>query len=148
MTEYFTIIRMLAAPRSLVFDALTTPEHFAVWFGTAAVEVPLDSLEMDVRVGGALRAVMVLPEGTRIHWAGEYLEVDPPEHLAMTLTDNPGEDPGLPVMFDLAEVEGGTRLTIRQDRAGFTQEQVDATIAGYHAFVDDMAELLEAIQAA
>nr|BFF11444.1 hypothetical protein GCM10025699_27470 [Microbacterium flavescens] len=70
MTEYFTITRTLRAPRELVFDAITKSEHFAVWFGTAAVSVPQDSLTMDVRPGGAFRAVMMLPEGNRIDWAG------------------------------------------------------------------------------
>ena len=148
MADYFTITRTLSAPRELVFDAITKPEHFAVWFGTAAVEVPRDSLEMDVRVGGTMRAVMVLPDGNRIHWAGEYVEVDPPSRLAMTLSDNPGEYAGLPVLFDLEEVDGGTRLTISQDRGDFSQEQVEATIAGYNAFVDDMADLLDAVQRA
>ena len=72
---------------------------------------------MDVRPGGAFRAVMVLPDGNRIDWAGEYVEVDPPARLAMTLTDNPDEYAGLPVLFDLEETADGTRLTIRQDRA-------------------------------
>lgn len=148
MADYLTVTRTLAAPRELVFQVLTDPELFAVWFGTAAVEVPQDSLEMDVRVGGSMRAVMVLPDGNRIHWAGEYVEVDPPAHLAMTLTDNPGEYPGLPVLFDLEAAEGGTRLTISQDRSAFSQEQVDATIGGYNAFIDDMADLLEAMQRA
>ncbi len=148
MADYFTITRELAAPRSLVFEALTLPEHFAVWFGTAAVEVPQESLSMDVRVGGAFRAVMVLPDGNRIHWAGEYVEVDPPARLAMTLTDDPEAYAGLPVLFDLEEIEGGTRLTISQDRADFSDEQVAATIAGYNAFVDDIAAVLERLQAA
>lgn len=148
MTEYFTITRTLRAPRELVFEAITKPEHFAVWFGTAAVEVPRDSLTMDVRPGGAFKAVMLLPDGNRIDWAGEYQEVDPPSHLAMTLTDQPGDDVGLPVLFDLAEVDGGTELTIRQDRADFTDEQVQATIAGYNAFIDDIERVLESLQSA
>jgi uncharacterized protein YndB with AHSA1/START domain len=148
MTEYFTITRTLRAPRELVFDAITKPEHFAVWFGTAAVHVPQESLTMDVRPGGQFRAVMLLPDGTRIDWSGEYQVVQPPSHLAMTLTDQPGDDPGLPVLFDLDEVDGGTQLTIRQDRADFTDEQVQATIAGYNAFVDDIERVLEAIQGA
>jgi uncharacterized protein YndB with AHSA1/START domain len=142
MTEYFTVTRTLRAPRELVFDAITRPEHFAVWFGTAAVEVPQESLSMDVRPGGRFRAVMVLPDGGRIDWAGEYLAVEPPSHLAMTLTDQPGDDAGLPVLFDLEEIEDGTKLTIRQDRADFTDEQVAATIAGYNAFIDDMEDVL------
>ncbi len=148
MTEYFSITRTLRAPRELVFEAITRPEHFAVWFGTAAVEVPQESLTMDVRPGGAFRAVMVLPDGNRIDWAGEYQVVEPPSHLAMTLTDQPGDDAGLPVLFDLEEVDGGTQLTIRQDRSDFSDEQVAATIEGYNAFVDDIERVLESLQSA
>jgi uncharacterized protein YndB with AHSA1/START domain len=148
MTEYFTVTRTLQAPRELVFETLTKPEHFAVWFGTAAVEVPQDSLTMDVRPGGAFRAVMLLPDGHRIDWAGEYKAVEPPSHLAMTLTDQPGDDVGLPVLFDLEEDGGATVLTIRQDRSDFTVEQVAATIAGYNSFVDDIERVLERLQSA
>ncbi|MHC2998134.1 hypothetical protein OB08_02370 [Microbacterium sp. HJ5] len=142
------MVRTLSAPRELVFDALTTPEHFAVWFGTAGVEVPQESLTMDVRPGGAFRAVMLLPDGNRIDWAGEYQAVDRPAHLAMTLTDQPGDDVGLPVLFDLEEVEAGTKLTISQDRSDFTDEQVAATIAGYNAFIDDIEGVLARLQSA
>lgn len=145
MAEYFSITRTISAPRELVFEALTTPEHFAVWFGTAAVEVPQETLSMDVRPGGAFRAVMHLPDGNLIHWAGTYLEVDPPSHVAMTLTDQPGDDAGLPVLFDLETVEGGTQLTVRQDRSDFSDEQVAATIAGYNAFIDDIEKVVAGI---
>ncbi|WP_127475193.1 SRPBCC family protein [Microbacterium sulfonylureivorans] len=148
MADYFTITRTLRAPRELVFEAITRPEHFAVWFGTAAVEVPQESLTMDVRPGGAFRAVMHLPDGNRIDWAGEYQVVEPPSHLAMTLTDQPGDDVGLPVLFDLVEVDGGTELTISQDRSDFSDEQVAATIAGYNAFIDDIEDVLESMQPA
>jgi uncharacterized protein YndB with AHSA1/START domain len=145
MTEYFTVTRTLAAPREIVFDALTKPEHFAVWFGTAEVEVPQDTLSMDVRPGGAFRAVMHLPDGNLINWAGTYIEVDPPARVAMTLTDQPGDDAGLPVIFDLEAVDGGTQLTVRQDRSDFSDEQVAATIAGYNAFIDDLEKIVAGI---
>ena len=147
MADYFSVTRTLAAPRELVFDALTKPEHFAVWFGTAAVDVPQDTLSMDVRPGGEFRAVMHLPDGNLIHWSGTYIEVDPPSHVAMTLTDQPDDDAGLPVIFDLESVEGGTELTIRQDRSDFTDEQVAATIAGYNAFIDDLQAVVRTLQA-
>ena len=146
MTEYFTVTRTLAAPREIVFDALTKPEHFAVWFGTAEVEVPQDTLSMDVRPGGAFRAVMHLPDGNLINWAGTYIEVDRPARVAMTLTDQPGDDAGLPVIFDLEAVDGGTQLTVRQDRSDFSDEQVAATIAGYNAFLDDMAKVIAGLR--
>ena len=145
MTEYFTVTRTLAAPREIVFDALTKPEHFAVWFGTAEVEVPQDTLSMDVRPGGAFRAVMHLPDGNLINWAGTYIEVDRPARVAMTLTDQPGDDAGLPVIFDLEAVDGGTQLTVRQDRSDFSDEQVAATIAGYNAFIDDLEKIVAEI---
>lgn len=142
MTEYFTVTRTLSAPRELVFDALTLPEHFAVWFGTAAVRVPQETLSMDVRPGGLFRAVMHLPDGNLIHWAGTYVEVVPPSRIAMTLTDQPDDDAGLPVIFDLETVPGGTQLTVRQDRSDFSDEQVAATIAGYNAFIDDIERIV------
>ena len=147
MADYFSVTRTLAAPRELVYDVLTMPEHFAVWFGTAEVEVPQDTLRMDVRPGGEFRAVMHLPDGNLIHWTGRYVEVDPPSHVAMTLTDQPDDDAGLPVIFDLEEIAGGTQLTVRQDRADFSEEQVDATIAGYNAFIDEIRRVLERIAA-
>lgn len=143
----FTVSRTFNAPRDLVWRIWTEPEHFSVWFGTAAVEVPLDTLHLDVRVGGQLRAVMHLPSGDLIHWEGEYREVDPPRRLAFTLTDVPGTDPGDPVVADLEEVEGGTRVTIFQPRHGFTDEQIQATIMGYGSFYDAMEPLLAALQA-
>ena len=147
MTDYFSVTRTLAAPRELVFEAITKPEHFAVWFGTAAVEVPQETLSMDVRPGGAFRAVMHLPDGNLINWAGTYVEVDPPSHVAMTLTDQPDDDAGLPVVFDLVTVDGGTELTVRQDRADFSDEQVAATIAGYNAFIDDIEKVVAGLTA-
>ena len=145
MADYFTITRTVRAPRELVFEAITKPEHFAVWFGTAEVKVPQDTLSMDVRPGGAFRAVMHLPDGNLIHWAGTYIEVDPPARVAMTLTDQPGDDAGLPVIFDLETVDGGTQLTVRQDRSDFSDEQVAATIAGYNAFIDDLEKIVAGI---
>jgi uncharacterized protein YndB with AHSA1/START domain len=146
MADYFSVTRTISAPRELVFEALTKPEHFAVWFGTAEVDVPQDTLSMDVRPGGAFRAVMHLPDGNLIHWAGTYVEVQPPSHVAMTLTDQPGDDAGLPVVFDLRAVDGGTELTVRQDRADFSDEQVAATIAGYNAFIDDIEKVVAALR--
>jgi len=146
MADYFSVTRTISAPRELVFEALTKPEHFAVWFGTAEVDVPQDTLSMDVRPGGAFRAVMHLPDGNLIHWAGTYVEVEPPSHVAMTLTDQPWDDAGLPVVFDLRAVEGGTELTVRQDRADFSDEQVAATIDGYNAFIDDIEKVVAAMR--
>jgi uncharacterized protein YndB with AHSA1/START domain len=57
VSEPIVITRTFAASRERVFDAWTTPSDFSAWFGTAEVEVPLDTLRMDVRSGGAWSAV-------------------------------------------------------------------------------------------
>lgn len=146
MSDTLTISRTFAAPRQLVFDAWTKPQYFSIWFGSDAVEVPLDSLVMDVRVGGELRAVMVLPDGNRINWAGQYTEVDPPARLAFTLTDEPdmpADQWGAPMTADFAEVEGGTEVTFRQPGIGdWSQEQIEGLKEGYKNFFDTLEKLL------
>jgi len=142
MPDHFTIVRAFDASREAVFDAWTLPEKFSVWFGTAAVAVPLPTLTMDVRVGGVWSAVMQLPDGSTKDWEGEYREVDRPSRLSLTLTDQPGADAGEPIVVVLDEAEGGTRMTFTQPRHGFTDEQVAMVTAGYNAFFDAMDEIV------
>jgi uncharacterized protein YndB with AHSA1/START domain len=147
MTESFTVTRTFAAPVQLVWDAWTKPEHFAVWFGTEAVEVPLDSVTLDVRTGGALKATMLIPGGPTINWEGEYTQVDPLKRIEFTLSDNPGEVPGIPVVAVFTEVDGGTEVSLTQDRGDFGDEQVAATVAGYNSFFDSLERVVATLEA-
>ncbi|TXN29182.1 SRPBCC family protein [Lacisediminihabitans profunda] len=142
MTDGITITRTFAAPRDLVYSMWTLPEHFAVWFGTDAVEIPLDSVAMNVTVGGEWRATMNLPDGNSINWVGEYVEVEPPSRLAFTMTDNPSNPAREPVTVTLVEVDGGTEMTLTQNGGNLTEEQYAQTIVGYNAFFDVMERLL------
>ncbi|UFS58468.1 SRPBCC family protein [Subtercola endophyticus] len=144
MTAGITITRTFAAPRDLVYAMWTTPEHFSVWFGTDAVEIPLDSVAMNVEVGGDWKATMHLPDGNQINWVGEYLEVDPPARLAFTMTDDPSNPAREPVTVTLVEVDGGTEMTMTQSGGNITEEQYAQTIVGYNAFFDVMQKLLAA----
>src|SRR3984885_7133815 len=103
-----TIVRTFAATPESVFDAWVTPASFAAWWGGSGVEVPLDSVSMDVRPDGTWKATMIIGNGVpHIHWFGEFLEVDRPGKLVMTLADRPGDARGLvTVTFDA--VAGGT----------------------------------------
>ena len=140
MTETFTVTRTIAASPEQVWEAWTRPEQFAVWFGTDAVEV--QDVTLDARAGGTLSFVMKLPDGNTIDWRGEYSEVIPPRSLAFTLTDSPGEDAGVPIVAEFTAVDGGTRLSITQDRGDFDEAQVEATLAGYEGFIDSLEVLL------
>lgn len=140
MSNPVSITRTFRATPEQVFDAWTTPETFAVWFGTAAI--PVDGVEMDVRVGGHWKATMHLPDGSVKHWAGEFTEVNRPTRLALTLTDEPDEPAGEPVTVDIVAVEGGAMMTVVQAAAGFDDAAKAALTAGYTAFFDDMENLL------
>jgi uncharacterized protein YndB with AHSA1/START domain len=144
VTDGLTITRTFAASRELVYAAWTQPEHFSVWFGTEAVDVPLDTLSMDVRVGGGWNAVMHLPDGSTIQWAGEYTEVTPPERLAFTMSDDPSNLSREPVTVVFAEVDGGTEMTLTQTGGNLTAEQYAQTVIGYNGFFDAMEKLLAA----
>lgn len=140
MSNPVSITRTFAATPEQVFDAWTTPEAFAVWFGTAAILV--DEVEMDVRVGGAWKATMHLPDGSLKYWVGEYTEVNRPTRLALTLTDMPDDPAGEPVTVDIVAVDSGAEMTMVQAAEGFDDAAKAAVTAGYTAFFDDMEKLL------
>ena len=49
------ISRVLDAPRSLVYQAFTDPDHFVAWWGPIGNSLPRDEVEFDVRPGGHQR---------------------------------------------------------------------------------------------
>src|SRR5262249_60864005 len=77
-----TLVRRIKARPSIVFEALTTPEGIAGWWGPDAGPVLL--AETDPRVGGRFRVRFRTLDGTERESSGEYLELVPPQRLAMS----------------------------------------------------------------
>jgi uncharacterized protein YndB with AHSA1/START domain len=48
----FTIRRILDAPRELVWEAWTDPEHLSRWWGPRGLSTPMSTIELDLRPGG------------------------------------------------------------------------------------------------
>ena len=143
MTYEFTIVRTFAASPEEVFALWTEPAHFSRWFGTDAVTVPLDTLSLDVRVGGTWSATMLLPDGeTTIDWVGEYLEVERPHRLVLTITDQPQFDARGTVTVTFEVIDDTTVMTMTQSGEGIEQAQTEQTVIGYNAFFDVMEQLL------
>jgi uncharacterized protein YndB with AHSA1/START domain len=92
------IRRTFDAPRETIWREWTEPERFADWYGGPDYEIPIDSVAMDVREGGKWKLVMVVGP-SEIHWDGEYIEVNEPERLVFTVSDQPDED-----LYDLCTV--------------------------------------------
>ena len=107
-----TLMRRIAARPSIVFDAVTTPEGIACWWGPDAGPVLL--AETDVRVGGRFRVRFRMLDGSEHESRGAYLEVVRPERLAMSWRWLGGEeDPGESLVeIDLRAVAEGTELTL------------------------------------
>ena len=106
----FVMERVFAAPRELVWRALTEAEHVPNWWGPR--DIPMTVAAMDVKPGGTWRWIGHSSDG-EVPFTGEYLEVVPPERLVHTeVFDvepfNQG-DPAI-VTITLEEVAGGTKL--------------------------------------
>src|SRR5215216_8177149 len=96
---------VLPAPADEVWEALTDPERLAEWFA--------NDVELDVRPGG---------EGVFRWDNGEIRtavveEVDPPRRFGFRWTDV--AEAGSEVVFELDEVDEGTRVTVRETSLEF-----------------------------
>ena len=119
VTHSFTLDWVLDAPPAEVFRAWTDPEHLG-WFYNPDNPVPAEPIELDLRVGGAWRQLMVIDESTIYQTGGVYREIVPNEKLvfAWGATDGwPQLDPDRlddspQVTLTLAEVDGRTELSL------------------------------------
>jgi uncharacterized protein YndB with AHSA1/START domain len=137
-----SIVRVFDAPREALWREWTEPESFADWFGGGDCEIPLSSVSMDVRSGGAFRATMLCNGGRlRIEWTGDYLEVVAPERLVFTISAEPGAKGEL-VSVVLRELgDGRTEMQFEQ-RGYMSAEQYGRAKEGWSGFFDRIAERL------
>ena len=107
-----TLVRRIAARPAIVFDAVTTPQGLASWFGPDAGPVLI--AESDPRVGGRFRVRFRTLNGSEHTCRGEYLQVDAPRHVAMSWQWEGGaEDPGVSRLeITLRAIAEGTELTL------------------------------------
>jgi uncharacterized protein YndB with AHSA1/START domain len=85
--------RILDAPRDLVWQAQTRPEHLKHWFAPKPYEI--SEAEIDLRPGGIFRIRMIGPDGfdTGHGGAGCVLEVVEGEKFVWTNALSPGYRP-------------------------------------------------------
>ncbi len=74
--------RVFNAPRSLVFEAWTNPDHVKQWYGCSMTTLLI--CEIDLRVGGAYRYVLSDSGGSHHTMQGVYREIAPPVRLVYT----------------------------------------------------------------
>jgi uncharacterized protein YndB with AHSA1/START domain len=139
-TSEIVISWTFKAPREQVWREWTEPERFADWYGGPA-EVPLDTVVMDVRPGGRWSLVMTAQRGT-IYWDGEYLEVEEPERLVFTVTDEPDQDQYAVCTVVLTDAGDGRTDMLFTQIGPMPPEQIEPAKKGWSSFFEHIAERL------
>ena len=112
--EQILITREFDAPRQLVYKAWTTPELVKRWWSGHRGEVT--SAEIDLRVGGSWRYVMIASGGFEVAFHGEFREIVPDERIVTTEMYEGAEplpatdEPVNTITF--TEIDGRTRLEV------------------------------------
>ena len=114
-----TLVRRIRARPSIVFEALTTPDGIAQWWGPDAGPVLL--AETDVRIGGRFRVRFRMLDGTEHESTGQYLEVVESKRLVMSWQWTTGGDPDeggkvSRIEIDLKRIDVGTEITFTHAR--------------------------------
>ena len=144
--DQILITREFDAPKHLVYRAVTTPELVKRWWNAKRGEVTL--AEIDLRVGGKWRYVMVTEDGQEVGFHGEYREIVPNERIVSTEVYE-GMPEGAPEEGTLntarfTEAEGRTTLTVLVQAP--SKEVRDAIIdSGMEAGMQDAMDLLEQV---
>ena len=115
----FTLTWVLDAPPETVFGAWTDPARLG-WFYNPEQPIPDEPIELDLRVGGAWRQMMVIDDETSYFTGGVYREIVPNERLvfAWGATDGwPRLDPedldqSPQVALHLKQTPSGTKMTL------------------------------------
>ena len=107
--EEIRLTRLFNAPRQLVFETMSRPEHVRRWWGCLGEGYSVPVCEIDLRVGGRWRFVNRHPKGEAA-FHGEYLEIDPPGRLVFTEIFEEYPDSPSVVTTELLEEDGRTRL--------------------------------------
>jgi uncharacterized protein YndB with AHSA1/START domain len=141
--EEILITREFDAPRHLVYRAWTTPELVKRWWSGHQGETTL--VEIDLRVGGRWRYVMVADGGFEVAFHGEYREIVPNERIVTTQVYEafPEGDPALNVVT-FTEVDGRTVLSLLVRLT--SKEARDMVIAtGMEVGMQQQMDLLEQV---
>lgn len=138
-----TLQRILNAPRELVFEVWTQPQHITKWWGPNGFTNTTQ--KMDVRNGGVWDSIMHGPDGTDYKNHIVYNEVTPPERLIYTHESGPK----FQAIITFEEHGNQTRLTMQTifesvEQRDRTIKAVDAVEGGKQTLgrlVDYLAEM-------
>lgn len=139
--------RVFDAPRELVFEAHSSCEHLARWWGPRRYEIA--GCEMDFRRGGQWRIVHRAP-GEEHVFSGEYREIVRPERIVWTFEWGGAPGHGSVETLTLEEHDGKTTITAIsrfdtvEDRDGMLRSGMEEGAAETFDRLDEYLEVLRA----
>ena len=140
--DQILITREFDAPKHLVYKAFTTPELVKRWWHANRGEATV--AEIDLRVGGKWRYVMVADDGLEVGFHGEYREIVPNERIVSTEVYEGMPDAEAVDTLTLTELDGRTTVTILVQHS--SKEHRDAHIeSGMEDGMQDAMDLLEQV---
>jgi len=148
--EQILVTREFDAAPPLVYKAWTTPELVKRWWSGQRGEMTL--AEIDLRVGGTWRYVMVAEGGHEVGFHGEYREIVPNERIVATeVYEGPWPQDGEPAVTTVTftALDDGRTLLEQLMQVASRQER-DAIIAtgmetGIHEQLDLIDELTRSL---
>ncbi|TVY11794.1 SRPBCC family protein [Paenibacillus cremeus] len=135
--------REFEVPRELVYQAWTTPELLARWWGPNGFTNTFH--EFDLRPGGEWRFIMHGPNGVDYPNHIEFVEIVPQERIVLKHTSSPE----FQVTATFEDLGGRTKVTFRQQfmHAKEFEQAVKYCVEANEQNFDRMGELLKEMSA-
>ena len=138
--------RFIDAPRQLVWEALTKPEHLKEWYMPKAWGA-VTKCELDVRPGGIFSIDIATGDGQEFPNLGCFLEVVPMERLSWTSMLFPGyrpavfDDVPITAIVTMETVGKGTRYVftaLHRDEADLEKNRTSGWQQGTEIALDQL----------
>ena len=142
----FVLERFIDAPRQLIWDALTKPEHLREWYMPKPWGA-VSHCEMDVRPGGIFRIDITTAEGQEVPNLGCFLDAIPMQRLVWTSMLFPGyrpavfDDVPITAIVTLEAAGSGTRYVftaLHRDEADFEKNMASGWRQGTEIATDQL----------
>jgi uncharacterized protein YndB with AHSA1/START domain len=150
----FVLERFIDAPKELVWEALTKPEHLKEWYMPKAWGAVSDC-EMDLRPGGIFSIDITTKGGQEVPNLGCFLDVVPMERLVWTSMLFPGYRPAvfddIPItaIMTLKSEGKGTRYVftaLHRDEADFEKDKASGWAEGTEIAMEQFVAHVESMK--
>jgi uncharacterized protein YndB with AHSA1/START domain len=150
----FVLERFIDAPITLVWEALTKPEHLKEWYMPKPWGA-VSTCEMDVRPGGIFSIDIVTGDGQEFPNLGCFVEVVPMERLVWTSMLYPGfrpavfDDIPITAIVTMESSGTGTRYVftgLHRDEADFESNKASGWQQGTEIAVDQFVAHVKSLQ--